>query len=108
MGSIYHNIFKEYSPNFSSQSREPIYTMRDWYVGEYFSYIKIWGSNIGHLLAKIVPDGMVLEEIYFQTMIDGVFEKVTGAKRKGWPKSPLNLRSMVIQNSTHASLHGKR
>ena len=41
-------------------------------------------------------------------MIDGVFPKLTGPKRKGWPKFPLHLGSLVIQNSTHASSLGKR
>ena len=45
---------------------------------------------------------MVLEDISFQTVIDGVFPKLTTAKRKGWPKSPLSLGPLVIQNSTHA------
>ena len=103
MGSIYHNIFKEYSPNFSSHAKELISTM-----GEYFSYIIIWGSKKTHLLQKIIPDRMVLEDISFQTMIDGVFPKMYGDKRRGWTKFPLNLGSLVIHNSTHANFLGKR
>ena len=85
-----------------------MFIVGDWYVGEYFSYIGIWGSNTVHLFPIIVPDRMVIEEIYFQTVIDGVFPKLTRSKRKGWPKSPLSLGPLVIQNSTHARIIGKK
>ena len=83
MGSIYHNIFKEDAPTFSTQANELHSTMGDWYVGEYFSYIRIWGRNIAHSFSRIVLNRMVLEEISFKTVIDGVFPKLIGAKRKG-------------------------
>ena len=38
VGSIYQNIFKEYAPTFLA--RALVSTMGDWYVGEYFSYIR--------------------------------------------------------------------
>ena len=82
--------------------------MGDWYIGEYFSYIRIWGSNNVHLLPIIVPNKMVLEEISFQKIIYGVIPKLSGAKRKGLPKFPLILGTPVIQNSTHAGILGKK
>ena len=82
--------------------------MGDWYVGEYFSYIRIWRRNTFHLLPKIVPERMVLEEISFQTIIGGVFPNLAGSKRKGWPKFPRNLGSLVIHKYTHAGVLGKR
>ena len=65
-------------------------------MGEYFSYIDIWGNNTVHLLPRILPEIMVLEEISFQKVIDGVFPKLTADKRKGWTNFPLNLGSLVI------------
>ena len=51
---------------------------------------------------------MVLEEISFQPVIDGVFPKLIGDKGKGWTNFPFNLGSLVIQNSTHVILLGKK
>ena len=76
-------------------------------MGEYFSYIRIWGSNTVHLLLRIVPDRMLLQEIAYQIVIDGVFRKFASSKRNSWPKFPLNLEFLVLQNSTHASILGK-
>ena len=55
LGSMYYNIFKVDAPAFSKSSREMISMFGDWYVGQFFSYIRIWGSNIVHLLPIIVP-----------------------------------------------------
>ena len=98
VGVVYHKGFKQDAPTFSAQAKALISTMGDWYVGKYFSYIGIWDSNIFHLLPIIIPNRMVLEEISFQTVVDGVFPKKTGVKRKVCPKFPLNLGSLVIQN----------
>ena len=50
---------------------------------------------------------MVLQEFYFQTIIDGSFPKLSKQKRKGWPKFPLSLDSLVLHNYTHVALLGK-
>ena len=79
----------------------------DWYVGEYFSYIIIWGSKIVHMLLRIVLDHMVLQEMAYHIVIDGVFPKLARHKTKAWPKFPLSLDSLVLHTSTHATVLGK-
>ena len=73
ISSSYHSIFKGDAPRFSDRARALISTMGDWYVSEYFAYIRIWGSNTVHLLPRIDPDRMVLEDISFHTVGDGFF-----------------------------------
>ena len=107
LGSMYYKIFKADAPAFSQKSRELISVYGDWYVGEYFSYIRIWGSNIVHLLPKIVPDRMVFQEFSYQTIIDGGLPKLTKHKKKDWPKFPMNLGNLTLQNPAHASFMGK-
>ena len=58
------------------------------------------------MLAKIVPDRLVIEEVSFQTVTDGVYMKLVAPKRKGWPKFPLNLGSLVIPTSNWATVLG--
>ena len=55
IGSMYFNFFKVDAPTFSKGARELISLYGDWYIREYFYYIKIWGRNTVHLLPKIVP-----------------------------------------------------
>ena len=91
MGTIYFKIFKVEAPSFSVEATTLISTMGDWYVGESFSYIRVWSGNTVHMLTKIVPDRMVLEEVSFHTVTDGVYRKILAPKRKGWPKFPPNI-----------------
>ena len=107
LGSLYHKIFKADAPVFLVRARALISLHGDWYVREYFSYFRIWGSKTVHLLPIIVPDRMVLQEFSFQTFIDGTHPKLAKKKRKSWPKFPLHIDSLVIQNSIHANLLGK-
>ena len=65
LGTIYFLIFKKEAPAFSPEATGFIGTMGDWYAGENFLYIIIWGSNTVHMLPKIVPDRLVLEEVAF-------------------------------------------
>ena len=83
LGTIYFSIFKKKAPAFSPEATALIATMGDWYVGEYFLYIKIWGGNTVHMLPRIVPNRLVLEEVAFYTVTDVVYKKLVGPKRKG-------------------------
>ena len=74
--TMYYKIFKEGAPAFSERAKALISLHGEWYAGEYFSYMRIWGSNIVHLLPIIVPDHMVLQEFSFQIVIDAVFPKL--------------------------------
>ena len=58
------------------------------------------------MLPNIVPYRLVLEEVSFQTVTDGVYRKLVAPKRKGWPKFPLNLGSLVVPNSTWDTMLG--
>ena len=94
--SMSNKNFKDDAPTFSQRARELILVHGDWYGREYLSYMRIWGSNTVHLLPRIIPDRMVLQEFAFQMVIDGVFPKLTKHKKKAWPKFPLNLDSLVL------------
>ena len=90
------NFFKADALAFSQKAREFILVYGDWYVGQYFSYIIIWVSNIVHFLPRIVLDRMVLQEFTYQTVIDGVLPKLTKHKKKSWLKFPVNLGNLTL------------
>ena len=77
--------------------------MGDWYVGEYFTYIKVYGSNTAHMFPKVILDRLVLEEISFQTVTEGIYKKCATPKRKVWPRFPVTLGSLSVPTSTWAS-----
>ena len=73
--------------------------MGDWYVGESFAYFIILGSSVVHMFPKVVPDRLVLEEVSFHTVTEGVYKRLIGPKRKDLPKFLLYLGSLVIPTS---------
>ena len=72
LSQFYFLIFNKESPAFSLEAKLLISTTRYWYVGDSFTYIRIFGSNAAHMLPKVVPDRLVLEEIPFQTVTEGI------------------------------------
>ena len=108
LDTIYFLIFKKQAPTFSPEAIGLIGTMGDWYVGDNFLYIRIWGSNIVHMLPRIVPGKLVLEEMALKSVNDGVYRKQIGPKKKAWPKFPLHLGSLVIPTSTWAAVLGEQ
>ena len=66
--------------------------MGDWYVDESFAYFIILGSSVVNMLSTVVLDRLVLKEVSFQIVTEGVYKRLIGPKRKGWPKFPLYLR----------------
>ena len=55
------------------------------------------------MLPKFVPDRLVIEEISFQTVTEGVYKKLIGPKRRVWPNFPQNLGPLSIPTSTWAT-----
>ena len=100
LGWVYFLIFNKEAPTFSSKAKTLIATMGDWYVGDSFTYIRVFGSNAAHMVPKFVPEKLVLEEISFQMVTEGIYNKCAAPKRKVWPKFPLTLGSLIIPTST--------
>ena len=103
LGRVYFLIFKKEAPTFSPEAKNLIDTMGDWYIDESFSYIRVFENSPSHTLPKVVPDRLVLEEISFQTVTEGIYKKCATPKRKLWSKFPQILGSLSIPTSTWAS-----
>ena len=59
LGQVYFLIFNKEAPAFSPEAKNLIATMGDWYVGESFTYISVFGNNATHMLPKVMPDMLV-------------------------------------------------
>ena len=100
---MYFLIFNKEALAFSPEEKDLIATMGDWYMDESFTYIRIYGSNAAHMFPKVIPNRLVLEEISFQTVIEGIYKKRAAPKRKFWPRFPITLGSFNVPSSTWAS-----
>ena len=100
LSRVYFLIFNKEAPTFSPEAKSLIVTMGDWYVGESFTYIRVYGSNGAHMLPKVVPDRLVLEELSFQVVTEGIYKKCVAPKRKFWPRFPITLGSFNVPTST--------
>ena len=93
LGRVYFLIFNKEAPAFSPKEKALIGTMGDWYVGEYFTYIRVYGRNTAHMFPNVVPDRLVLEELSLQIVTEGIYKKCVVPKRNIWP-------NVIAQNDT--------
>ena len=55
MGPLYSIIFNQIAPRLSNEARETINIIGDWYIQEYFTYIRDFGaSSTPYFLAQYV------------------------------------------------------
>ena len=99
---VYFLIFNKEDPMFSPEAKALIATMGYYYVGEYFTYIRVYGKNEAHMFPKVIPDRLVLEEISFQIVTEEIYKKCAAPKRKVWPRFPITLGSLSVPSSTWA------
>ena len=66
-------------------------------------YIRISGSTKApHQLPHFVPDTMLLQDISYQTYLNGVTASLHKAKKGLWPPLPLSVRVHKIGNFKQA------
>ena len=55
------------------------------------------------MLPKVMPNRLVLEDISFQIVTEGIYKKCVAPKRKVWPKFLITLGFLSMSTSTWAS-----
>ena len=86
---------------------KPEISLLQWVIGMLVSLFHTSGFGV-ETLFRIVLNMLVLEEVAFQTVNDGVYRRLISPKKKTWPKFPLNLGSLVIPTSTWAAVLGEQ
>ena len=75
----------------------------DWYMTLAGVYIRIVGSTKPpHWLPHFVPDSLLLQEIAYQTFINGVAASLHKHKKGLWPQFPLMTLVCKIENFIQA------
>jgi hypothetical protein len=85
--NLYQGLFREETPCLSTEGQA---LFGDWYMTLVGVYIRIAGSTKPpHWLPHFVPDSLLLQEIAYQTFINGVAASLYKHKRGLWPQFPL-------------------
>jgi hypothetical protein len=75
----------------------------DWYLMEHNTYLKVYGAMKSlHLVPRFVLDRLVLQEVAYQTIINGVGEMIYRDKKVIWPPLPLYIGSYFFANTKKA------
>lgn len=71
--TLYHVLFGEEAPCLSPKGQEIVREYGDWYIAPIRVYIRISGSTkTPNWLPHFVPDTLLLQEISYQTFVNGV------------------------------------
>ena len=93
---IYRILFGEEALCLSPEGGKIVKEYGDWYMTSDGVYIKISGSTKApHWLPHFVPDTLLLQEIYYETYVNGVDASLHRAKNSIWPSFSL------INGSSH-------
>ena len=88
--TLYQVLFEEETPCLSTKGKAIVKEFQDWYMTLVRVYIRIVGSTKPpHWLPHFVLDSLLLQEIAYQTFINGVASSLHKHKKGLWPQFPL-------------------
>lgn len=75
----------------------------DWCVMENGTYIRIYGATEApHMFPKFVPNKLVLQEVAYRTLVNGVGAVLVRDKKLTWPPLPFWLGSYCFKDVKEA------
>jgi hypothetical protein len=88
--TLYQVLFSEEAPCFSPEGQKIVKEYGDRYMTPVGVYITIVGStNPSHWLPHLVPGSLLLQQISYQTYVNGVVASLHQNKKGRWPLFPL-------------------
>ena len=101
--SLDQTMFGEETPCLSSTRQALVKELGDWYMNLTGVYIRIAGSiKPPHWIPHFVPDSLLLQEIAYQTFINGVVASLHKNKKGILPQFPLITPMGKIENFKQA------
>ena len=101
--TLYQVLFGEESPCMSLEGKKIVKEYGDWYMTPDGVYIRIVGSTKDpHWLPYCVPDTQLLQELAYQTYVNGVVASLHRNKKGPWSSFPLSTKVCKIENFKHA------
>ena len=97
--TLYQVLFDEEAPCLSPKGQNIVKEYRDWYMTPVGVYMIILGSTKPpHWLPHLVPNSLLLQEISYQTFVNGVVASLHQNKKGFWPQFPLMTPMCKIEN----------
>ena len=97
--TLYQVLFGDEAPCLSLEGKKIVKEYGDWYMTPDRVYIKISGSTKPlHQLPHLVLDSLLLQEISYQTYVNGVASSLHQNKKGIWPLFPLITPVCNIEN----------
>ena len=88
--TLYQVLFGEEAPCLSPEGKKIVKEYGDWYMTPDGVYIRIVGrTKTLHWFPHLVPDTLLLQEIAYQTYVNGVAASLHQNKKGLWPLFPL-------------------
>jgi len=73
--------------------------IEDWYIKKYYTYVKIFkATGTPHMLPKYVLDKLLVREIVYRTIENGVITYLSEKNKRHWPIFPLHIGMFSLQN----------
>ena len=95
--TLYQTLFSGETTCLSPTGQAMVKELKDWYMTPIGVYIGIAGNTKpAHWLPHFVPDSLLLQEISYQTFINGVVAPLHKHKKGLWPQFP--LITLGVQN----------
>ena len=97
--TIYQVLFGEEASCLSPEGQKIVKEYGDWYMQLDGVYIRILDSTKPpHWLPHVVPDTLLLQEIAYQTYVNGVAACLHRNKKGLWPPFPLSTKVCKLEN----------
>jgi len=100
---IHYSIFNKPAPKISYQAGIDLTSIGRWFGEEKFTYIRIFGSQVEpHVLPLYIPDKLVVREIAYQIISEGVTQTLKKNKKQLWPSFPLRCGVYTLHDFKHS------
>lgn len=97
-------IFNKKAPKFSKEAATDLLVVGKYFVEEWFTYIKVFGSIVDlRFLPLYVSDKLLVREIAHQTMGKGLTKTLKDNKNSMWPSFPIRCGSFSLANINRAT-----
>ena len=101
--TLYQVLFGEEAPFLSPEGKKLVKEYGDWYMTPVGVYIRIVGmSKPPHWFPHFVPNTLLLQELDYQTYINGVASSLHRKKKGLWPPFPLKTKVCKIKSFKQA------
>jgi len=101
---LHQIIFNKKSPRFSQEAAADLLTVDKYFIEEWFTYIRVFGSIVDpHVLSLYVSHKLLARDISYQTVEKGLTKVLKDGKKSLWPTFLVKCGSFDLSNFVHAT-----